>query len=155
MLVSRNLIFALLFSAVTFWKSPDLRAQEAGSESQGGQSFSLVELEQLLNREGTDLQFGDVTIPKGSERKGPLVVIDGLVFVSGLVQGDLTVVNGSVSLQREAVITGDLTIIGGVCYASQQANVRGQRRILPGRYQIMGSASGRLRLQEERPRPSP
>lgn len=151
MLVSRSLIFAMLITAVTFWKSPDILALEAGADSQGVQSFSLVELEQLLNREGTDLQFGDVTIPKGSDRKGPLVVIDGLVFVSGLVQGDLTVVNGSVSLQREALITGNLTIIGGVCYASQQANVMGQRRILSGRYLVMGSASGQLRLQEERP----
>lgn len=117
------------------------------------QTLSVSELARRLNVEGRDLQFGDVTIPKGVEHKGPLVVVDGLVFVSGRVDGDLTVVNGSVSLQREAVITGDLTIIGGVCYASQQAKVLGESRIVTGRYRVLGSGSGLLRLQEDRPPP--
>ena len=84
-------------------------------------ALSRVQIESLINRAGTTVKYGDVLIARGETVAGPLVVVDGTLFVSGTVTGDLIVLNGSASLQRDAVVTGNLIVGGGYIYASRHA----------------------------------
>ncbi|MBM3264312.1 MAG: BamA/TamA family outer membrane protein [candidate division Zixibacteria bacterium] len=111
----------------------------------------IAETERLINRPGTRVHFGDLIVPEGQRMQGPLAVVRGLAFVSGIVQGDLTVVNGSVSLQREAVIEGDVRVIGGDLYISRHARISGRQICTNVPVIVRGDTPGQLRLKEVRP----
>jgi hypothetical protein len=134
-----------------FYPAHAAAGQEA-AVSEKSASIPVSTLESLVNREGTTVQYGNLYIGKGETARGPLVVVNGNAFVSGTVDGDLTLLNGSASLQREAVVTGDLTVAGGYIYASRQARVAGRRTYTDDRYLVTGAA-GRLRIRYDRPAP--
>lgn len=113
-------------------------------------SLSRSELEALINREGTTAHAGDLAIARGQTVKGPLVVYDGNAFVSGAVDGDLMVVNGSVSLHRAAVVSGDVLVVRGWIYASNSATIHGRQTTLDDAYIVEKTRSGRLRLRPDR-----
>lgn len=113
--------------------------------------ISRSDLEGIINRTGTTVQQGSMTIEKEEVVQGPLVVLNGTSFVSGQVNGDLVVINGSASLQREALVTGDLLVVGGHIYTSSRATVQGQKRLTDERYIVSRTRAGQLRLRYDRP----
>jgi hypothetical protein len=116
-------------------------------------ALSRVQIESLINRAGTTVKYGDVLIARGESVAGPLVVVDGTLFVSGTVTGDLIVLNGSASLQRDAVVTGNLIVGGGYIYASRHARISGRRTNTSDRYLITRTSSGQLELKLDQPGP--
>lgn len=91
-------------------------------------TLSLSALEKLLNDSRAAVVKGDLTIERGETHAGPLVVLEGNVYLSGTVDGNLTVVNGSASLQQEATVEGDVSAVNGFIYASSGASISGIRR---------------------------
>ncbi|MBI4553890.1 MAG: BamA/TamA family outer membrane protein [Candidatus Latescibacteria bacterium] len=109
------------------------------------------DLEALINRDGTTVRLGDVSIGRGTAVAGPLVILHGNLYVSGTVDGDLFVINGSASLQGGSVVTGDVKVIGGQIYASRRATVQGQRVVYAGEYTVSRTKTGSLRLSPVQP----
>ena len=116
-------------------------------------AISRTELESLINQDGMSIHRGNHSVDLGQTIDGSLVVVDGTSFVSGRINGDLVVINGSASLQQEAVVTGDLTVVGGEIYASRRATVQGQQLIADDHYVVTRTRTGHLRLRPDQPAP--
>jgi len=108
-------------------------------------------LESHINRSGTTVKYGDFSILQDEIIDGPLVIVDGTLFVSGTVTGDITVLNGSISLQRSAVVKGDVTVGGGYIYASRHAQITGQQRRTSNRYVLIRSSPGDYAIKIDQP----
>jgi hypothetical protein len=88
-------------------------------------TLTLSALDQLLNAPNATVVRGDLSIDLRETHAGPLVVLDGNIYVSGTIDGSLTVVNGSASLQQEAIVEGDVVAVNGYIYASSDASISG------------------------------
>lgn len=152
--IRRHSIFKLFFLHTIFCFIVVLRPSfTAFAEQTEPTIISDSDLSSLVNRPDATIRYGDVMISRGEQARGPLVVVDGTLFISGTVDGDLIVINGSVSLQRDAVVTGNLTVTEGHIYASRHARVSGEQIRVPNRYVLTGDTPGQLTLKRDQPGP--
>ena len=69
---------------------------------------------------------GSVEIPAGSRVAGSLVVLGGEINLAGEVEGDLTIVRGTVQFWESARISGDLNAGGGHLLDWENAEIEGE-----------------------------
>ncbi len=115
-------------------------------------SISTDTLESMLNRPGMRVEERTFTLEKGETIDGHLAVVGGNAFISGRIEGELLVIDGSASLQRESEISGDVTVVNGHIYASQHASVKGRRLETSDRYVVTRHSGGWV-LRPEVPEP--
>lgn len=148
-----SFLYALGFTLLTLICHPDAaEAQTASTDTSGMAAMPLSRIEGRINHPDATVQWGNFSVERGQKIDVALVVIDGNAFISGAIDGDLVVINGSVSLQREAVVSGDILVVGGHIYASKNTTVKGQRYETDNRY-VMSRQTGLLRLQRYHPPP--
>ncbi|NIR42706.1 MAG: BamA/TamA family outer membrane protein [Gemmatimonadetes bacterium] len=79
----------------------------------------------FYNRPST-IRFGGRThIPAGRVIGGDVGVLAGPVDLAGVVDGDLLLINGDITLAPGSRIRGDLTVVGGVIIGLEQGQVDG------------------------------
>ena len=71
------------------------------------------------------------TVPAGDTIPTNLLVLDGELYLEGVVQGDVVAIDADVYLRPGSVIEGDLVNAGGGVYRSELAEVRRRVRSLP------------------------
>ena len=71
------------------------------------------------------------TIAAGDTIPTNLLVLDGVVYLEGVVQGDVVAIDADVYLRPGSVIEGDLVNAGGGVYRSDLSEVRRRVRSLP------------------------
>ena len=69
---------------------------------------------------------GQGTLEKNSTVNGSVFIIGGTLTVSGKIQGDITSIGGTISLDATAYLSGNINTIGGVLSKSPQATVIGK-----------------------------
>jgi hypothetical protein len=77
------------------------------------------------NAATTTRLVGRTRLPSGNEWRGDVAVRSGPVAIAGRVQGTLVVINGDIALEAGAVIDGDLTVVGGTVAGLSSAEVTG------------------------------
>ena len=76
--------------------------------------------------------FADVTVPAGRTVPGDVVTVFGSADVSGVVEGDVVAVLGSVRLRPGARVEGDAVAVGGALDQAAGAEVGGQSVAIGG-----------------------
>jgi len=109
-----GLIWALLLAA-------PLHAQERGPQELDLPRPVADSIIAFFNRPSTIRLQGRADIPAGRAIVGDVAVLGGPVTVSGEIDGDLVVVNGSLTLRPEGRVTGDVTVVGGEAAADAAA----------------------------------
>lgn len=91
-----------------------------------------------LNDLRTEIRSGDSEVPAGTSQARSLAVLDGDLTVGGVVEGDVTVVNGTLRFASGAEVTGDVLLVGGSIINIGGARVRGEIRsfVAPFRYRV-------------------
>ncbi len=79
---------------------------------------------------GGVVRSGGVTVAAGQRLDGPLLVLRGDANLSGLVRGNLVVLDGNLVLHPGAKVTGDALVIGGRAL-EQGGKVEGELRVVP------------------------
>lgn len=100
----------------------------------GGGDLATVEL--ILDGEHDIADAGPlivgeaaVTVPRGAETSGPVQVIGGHTTIAGTVDGDVTLIAGTLVVAADAIITGTLQHIGGTLDISPAADVGRHSRL--------------------------
>lgn len=109
------------------------RAQEpARAEREGALPRDVVhEITALYNAPGTKRARGPFELAPQDTIDGDLAVLDGPATISGVITGQLVVINGDVVLSSTAVVLRNITVVGGT--------------VVPG-----GSVSGDIRAWSAR-----
>lgn len=81
-----------------------------------------------VNAPGTLSFSGPVRIPEARGVDGDVAVIGGSIVLAGRISGDLTVVNGDLTLERGAVVGGDVLVVGGTVFGRSDAEIAGEVR---------------------------
>jgi hypothetical protein len=77
------------------------------------------------NRPST-IRFGGRTyVPAGRSIGGDVAVLGGPVEIAGIVDGDLVVYNGDITLLEGSRVSGNLTVVGGVLIGADRGDVGG------------------------------
>ena len=90
-----------------------LGAQERGVEELDLPRHVADDIIAFFNRPTTVRFQGRAEIPAGRTIQGDVAVLGGPVTVAGEVDGDLVVVNGTLTVPEGGRITGDVTVVGG------------------------------------------
>ncbi len=90
-----------------------LGAQERGLEELDLPRDVADSIIAFFNRPSTMRFQGRADIPAGRSIVGDVAVLGGPVAVAGEIDGDLVVVNGSLTVRDQGRVTGDVTVVGG------------------------------------------
>jgi hypothetical protein len=66
---------------------------------------------------------GTVTLPADQTHAGPIYVVDGNATIAGTVDGDVTVLDGTLTAAGTATVTGELQSVGGTTDVAPAATV--------------------------------
>jgi hypothetical protein len=94
----------------------------------------------FYNRETTMRLSGDARIGAATTLRGDVAVL-GTLVVDGVVEGDVVVINGSLSVNPGARVSGSATVVGGEARVAANATVSGGVRVYrePLRYRQQGA----------------
>lgn len=108
-----------------------LSAQTIGREGDGD-VFIDNRIDRMLRR-GEYVAFvqDSRTVPAGDTIASDVLVLDGELYLEGVVRGDVVAIDADVYLRPGSVIEGDLVNAGGGVYRSELAEVRRRVRSLP------------------------
>lgn len=128
---------ALMVAAVTMMAVPlgNARAQRVGSVPRD----VALDVTRVFNASATRKVRGDFTVAATDTIRSSLAVLNGHVRLSGVVVGDVVVLNGDVLLADGARIEGGLTVVGGTFEAPERPNVAGDIRVWSARYRYQES----------------
>ncbi|MFC1640281.1 hypothetical protein ACFL3B_05925 [Gemmatimonadota bacterium] len=82
----------------------------------------------IFNRPSTTRIFGSFTVRRDDIYGGDVGVYGGSLVVSGIIEGDLVVINADARLRSSAEVHGDILVIGGRLDRSAGADVTGVTR---------------------------
>lgn len=91
----------------------------------------------LLDDPRTEVRRGPGRLEAGERVQGALFVEGGPFTVAGVVEGELVVLNGDLTLESGAEVSGDVTVVGGSVTEGTDATIRGSisiYRTSEGRY---------------------
>jgi hypothetical protein len=83
----------------------------------------------FFNDRATTRIFGSFSVSSDERISGDIAVYDGPIRVSGVIRGDLVVINGDVRLSRTAIIRGGILVLGGSITGLTRARVDGNTRV--------------------------
>lgn len=113
----------------------------------------IREILATYNRQGTTRLWGDVDLPAGARLTGSIGVHRGSVAVSGVVEGDLLVVNGSLLVRSGGAVNGDVLLVGGRVTVREGGTISGTTRQYSEAAPIVRAPDGRLVVRERRDLP--
>lgn len=157
----RNTLFILILASLAaplaaqdtvFIYTPD--APQADSVDTGGIPADLVQ--QLLarfNDSSTTRLWGDVDLMPGARLAGTIGVFRGSVAVAGTIDGDLLVINGSVTVRPGGRIAGSVTVVGGRLSIQPGAVVAGEPLVYWEAAPVVRAPDGTLVLRSRRSLP--
>jgi hypothetical protein len=90
-----------------------LGAQQAGVEELDLPRHVADDIIAFFNRPSTIRFQGRAEIPAGRSVAGDVAVLGGPLTMAGVIDGDLVVVNGSLTVPEGGRITGNVTVVGG------------------------------------------
>ena len=79
----------------------------------------------FYNRTSTIRFSGRTRIPAGQSITGDVAILGGPVEIAGVVDGNLVVLNGDITLVEGSRVGGELTVVGGVVFGAEHADVDG------------------------------
>ena len=100
----------------------------------------------FFNDRATTRSFGPFTVSSDEVINGDVAVYGGPVRVSGVIRGDLVVINSDLRLSSTAVIQGEVLVIGGFIRGLTRARIDGNTRVYGSRASVR-RAGNRLVLQ--------
>jgi len=130
--------FALLLVSV----APSVRAQDISFQPRRGYALDS-RLASFLERGGFQVWTRDTVVSSEGRIAGDLLILEAQVRLSGVVEGDVYVVDGDLFLRPGAHVTGDIVVLGGGYYGSGMATVAGDVTWRPAdRYSVLPDAGG-------------
>ena len=100
----------------------------------------------FFNHRATTRSFGTFTVSSDEVINGDVAVYRGPVRISGVIRGDLVLINSDLRLSRTAVIQGEVLVIGGSITGLDRARVDGNTRVYGSRASVR-QAGNELVLQ--------
>jgi Omp85 superfamily domain len=101
-----------------------LAAQDVPPASELPDSVAL-RIAALYNAPGTSRLHGVARIATGTTIAGDVAAVGGPVTLGGRIEGELTVINGDLRIERGAVVTGGVTVVGGALLGASGALIGG------------------------------
>jgi len=130
--------FVLLVVAVV----PSVQAQGISFRPRRGNALD-ARLATFLERSGTEVWTRDTVVSRAGRVAGDLLILEAQVRVSGVVEGDVFVVDGDLFLRPGAHVAGDIVVLGGGYYGSGMATVAGDVTWRPtDQYSVLPAAGG-------------
>ncbi len=118
----RPLISALLLAAAA--NAPAV-AQEFDLRGSGIPRDAAFRIQRILDDPSTTRLTGVATIAAGATADGAVVVSDGHLTVSGTIRGDLVALRADVVLEPGAQVDGDVTVVDGTLRGEDVARIGG------------------------------
>jgi len=135
-----------------FIYTPD--APQADSVDTGGIPADLVQdMLERFNDSSTTRLWGDVDLTPGARLAGTVGVFRGSVAVSGTIDGDLLVINGSVTVRAGGRVSGDVMVVGGRLTVQPGAVVMGTPKVFWEAAPVVRAPDGTLVLRSRRSLP--
>ncbi len=91
---------------------------------------------------------GNASIAAGTRLQGPVALYRGVLRVGGVIEGPVTVINGSLILLPGARITGSVLVVGGKLTKQEGSTLEGEERIYWDLAPVARTGDGTLRIQE-------
>lgn len=108
----------------------------------------------FLERGGYALWTRDTVLARADTVRGPVLVLEASVRVSGRIEGDVYVVDGDLFLRTGGAIGGDVAVLGGGFYDSDLAEVEGRITYRPNeRLRVRPTEGDYEVINEVEPRP--
>lgn len=134
---SIRLVLLLAAMVTTQGTADRLDAQEAGRvEREGALPRDVArDVAAVWNAPATRRERGPFTLPATDTVHGDLAVLNGQATITGVVTGQVVVINGDAALAPTARIDGNLTVVGGTIDRAQ-GTVRGDIRAWRARMRL-------------------
>lgn len=154
--MKRVFLGLIIFAAQALWAQDSVIVidPDAAPDSADRQAMPDELVRRLLgiyNNAGTTRLWGDVDLPRESRMSGTIAVYRGSVRLAGVLDGSLTIINGSLLMLPGSSITGDVLVVGGRITAAADAVIGGRREEYWDAAPVVRSAEGVL-IQRERRR---
>ncbi len=114
-----GILFLLWFASLLFAQQPSLQEQEIIEKAQ--QRFLSETAKEKIFR-----FTGDTEVAVGDTLKGHVLVIHGNLKVRGVIDGDVLVVWGDVSIYNTGRVQGNVTAVGGTIHLYGKGQVSGE-----------------------------
>ncbi|MCZ6915587.1 MAG: polymer-forming cytoskeletal protein [Gemmatimonadetes bacterium] len=130
--------FGLVVLAVSMAVSPTAARQdtviviERGVRLDAGSRVAREAVDFFNDRAVTKV-FGAFTVSTSEAVDGDVAVYGGAVRISGIIRGDLVVINGDLRLLPSGQVRGNILVVGGSVTGLQDARVDGNARIYSAR----------------------
>lgn len=116
----RKLLMALAALLVTGPVAAQERVEEAGLP------VAVADDVIAFFNDASTIRFnGRSRLPEGRAIVGDVGVLGGPFFVAGLIEGNLIVVNGDLTIEEGGLVDGDVTVIGGLVRTLPEGAVTG------------------------------
>ncbi len=90
----------------------------------------------FFNDRAATRSFGTFTVSSDEVINGDVAVYSGPVRVSGVIRGDVVVINSDLRLSSTAVIQGEVLVVGGAIIGLARARVDGNTRVYGSRVSV-------------------
>ena len=94
----------------------------------------------FFNDRAATRSFGTFTVSSDEVINGDVAVYSGPVRVSGVIRGDVVVINSDLRLSSTAVIQGEVLVVGGAIIGLARARVDGNTRVYGSRVSVRREA---------------
>lgn len=108
---------------------------ERGARLDAGSRVAREAIDFFNNRAATKV-FGAFTVSSSDVIDGDVAVYGGTVRVSGVIRGDLVLINGDLDLTPSGEVRGDILVVGGSITGLPDARVDGNARIYSARVDV-------------------
>lgn len=94
----------------------------------------------LLDDPATRRFYGTASIPATEIISGPAAATDGTLRVAGTVRGELIALNADIVLEPGAVVDGDITVVGGTLRGEDEATLGGTVTVFGEGFDLIAQA---------------
>jgi hypothetical protein len=133
MRVALPVLFALVISG-------SAQAQEFDLRRAGLPRETARHVRNLLDDPATHRFSGTAVIAASDVIAGPAAASDGVLRVAGTIRGELVALNADVVLEPGAVVDGDITIVGGTLRGEEEARIGGTVTVFGEGFDLIAQA---------------
>ncbi len=121
------------------------------ADSSGFGALPAAVTQQLIrtwNDSGTTRLSGSVTLAPGSRLQGSVALYRGTLRVGGIIEGPVTVINGTLVLLPGGLITGEVLVVGGRLIKQEGSTLDGSEKVYWDLAPVAKASDGTLALQK-------